>query len=455
MKRLGLMLLALGACSPQDEAQDAPRHAEERVVRARNVVLLSIDTLRADHLEAYGYARPTSPFLAELAARGTLFEQAYSQAPWTLPSHGAMLMSRHPSSLGEGPWERPRRLPDEAHSIAEVLRDAGVRTRAIVNKGFVSAVFGLDQGFEHYGEHDKPLELTVRRAGRWLDTLESDERFFLFLHTYEVHEYQPPAEVAAEFVGPYDGFLDELGEKLPMFVQDRALGRDMPELDEVDLAHLIDLYDATIREADDAVRDLWAMLEQRGLADDTLLVITSDHGEEFLEHGGTGHGYTLHDENLRVPLILVHPSLPARRVAEQVRLIDLAPTIAELAGLDAPSDWEGLSLTALLEGDTTPRPAFAEQAHRPFASVRTGDLKYILGEHDAVELYDLASDPHETTNLAGEHPAEQDLRSKLGAWITAHNAWPPPLPSEAAELAPELLDDLKRLGYLGEAPGDE
>lgn len=440
----------LGACGPADAGEPPP-------ARVRNVILLSIDTLRADHLEAYGYERPTSPFMAELAARGLLFEQAFSQAPWTLPSHGSMLMSRHPSSLGEGLWERPGRLPEEAVSIAEVLRDAGLRTRAIVSPGFVSAVFGLDQGFEHYGEHSRDLASTVKRTGRWLDTLAPDERFFLFLHTYDVHEYQPPAASADEFVRPYDGFLRELGDKLPMFVQDRAMSSELPELDTLDQRHLVDLYDATIRTADDAVAELWRVLEHRGLAEDTLLIITSDHGEEFFEHGGTGHGYTLHDENTHVPLILVHPTLPAQRVAAQVRLLDLAPTIAQLAGCTVPPEWEGRSLVQGAEGQAPLPvfPVFTEQAHRPFVALRTGGLKYIRGEHGAAQLYDLAQDPSELRDLAGSHPAEADLARQLDAWIDLHGAWPPPLGGESPELEEDLLQDLQRLGYLGGDPDED
>ena len=450
MKRgAALLLLALGAaaCAP---AREQPR--------ARNVILLSIDTLRADHLQTWGYDRPTSPFLTSLAERGTVFLAAYSQAPWTLPSHASLLMSRAPSSLGKGVWERPHRLPESAVSIAEVLHDAGLRTHAVVNGGFVSATFGLGQGFEEYDEHDRRTAATVRRAGRWLETLAPDERFFLFLHTYEVHEYDPPPEVAAEFAHLYSGYLDELGDQLPRFVQDREMDSDLPDLDEAARQHVVDLYDAGIRSVDDAVAELWALLEERGLVDDTLLVVTSDHGEELFEHGGTGHGYTLHDENTHVPLILVGAGLPARRVSQQVRLLDVSPTLAELAGVPAPPEWEGVSLLRVLEGDTTPRPAFSEQAHHPFVSLRlagpTGTLKYIRGA-DGGQLYDLAADPGEEHDLAGHAPAEADLRGQLDAWIVAHDAWPPPSGSGPPQLEDELLDQLRRLGYVGADEEDE
>lgn len=423
-----LLTIGFAACSPS-----APEP------RVRNVILLSIDTLRADHLEAYGYERPTSPFMSELAGRGVLFEQAFSQAPWTLPAHGTMLMSRHPSALGEGVWERPGRLPEEAVSIAEVLRDAGLRTKAIVSPGFVSAVFGLDQGFEHYGEHERDFASTVKRAGRWLDGLASDERFFLFLHTYDVHEYAPTAAAAEQFVAPYDGFLRELGDKLPMFVQDRAMASDLPELDAADQRYLVDLYDATIRVADDAVAELWRTLEERGLADDTLLVITSDHGEEFFEHGNRGHKMTLFDETVRVPLLVVLPKAlrgaQPRAVDVQVSLSDIMPTILDVTGIDAPETVFGRSLRPALEGRPlapgaevtsltlyTYPPGGGLQVYL-YDSIRTAGSKLIrqtVLEPDQppstpwVGYCDLGRDARETDWVAGA-PAEMAARPELAA----------------------------------------
>jgi arylsulfatase A-like enzyme len=424
----------------------SPAHRPE----VRNVVLVSIDTLRPDHLQTYGYERETSPFLLELSGRGVVFEQAIAQAPWTLPSHGAMLNSQHPSSLGSGAWERPGRIPPEAVSIAEVLSEHGWRTRAVVDGGFLSKTFGLDQGFERYTEDRGDARSTVEKGLRWVDRVEG-EPFLLFLHTYDVHEYSPPEDTARLFVRPYDGFVSQLGERRAMFVQDRALGRDLPTLGDDDRCYVLDLYDAGIRAVDEALRELWEGLEQRGLADETLIVITSDHGEELFEHGGSGHGYNLHDENVRVPLIMLHSSIAPRRVAAQVRSIDIGPTIAELCGLEAPAEWEGTSLVPALAGrKLSPLPAVSEQAHVPFASLRTGSAKYIRGVAPAAQLYDLERDPSEADDLASSgDPREAELDARLEEWLRAHAAWPPPDPGEVAEMDPDLVKELRELGYLG------
>ena len=444
--------LSLTGCG--GDALDGGLAVERAAGEVRNVVLVSLDTLRPDHLGAYGYDRPTSPFIDRLAGEGVVFEAAISQAPWTLPSHGALLCSAYPSTLGEGPWEVEGRIPQEAYSIAEVLAEGGLRTRAFVNGGFLRAYFGLAQGFERWTEIDQgsnSFQLTVTRALRWLDTqLGADERFFLFLHTYDIHEYLPDEASAADLVGPYGGWLTDLDTSVKQVLQQRRLDTEglLPALGPADLEHVRDRYDATIRGVDRELERLWTGLEERGLADATLLILTSDHGEEFLEHGSTGHGYTLHDENLRVPLILVHPSLAARRVPAQVRLIDLAPTMAALLGFEAPVVWQGRSL---LEPDLDDRPAFSQIAHEPFVSLRTGRHKLIRGEGPSFALFDLARDPGELQDLSGRgEPAEPLLRAELERWVEGAGAWPPPGPAEPDAMAPELLEELRALGYLGD-----
>jgi arylsulfatase A-like enzyme len=216
----------------------------------------------------------------------------------------------------------------------------------------------------------------VRRGLRWLDKREAGERFFLFLHTYEVHEYSPPPETAALLVRPYEGFLDGLERARAAYVQDRGFDDEgrLPAPGPAERRFLTDLYDACIRSADGALRELWLGLEERGLTKDTLLVVTSDHGEELFERDGTGHGYTLHDENVHVPLILAHPSLPARRVAAQVRLIDVAPTLVDWLGVAPPGEWQGVHLGPFIDGEAGDLPAVSEQAHAPFVALRRGGL---------------------------------------------------------------------------------
>ncbi|MBI4879767.1 MAG: sulfatase [Planctomycetes bacterium] len=419
------------------------------------VVLISIDTLRPDHLGFNGYARPTSPCLDALAGSAAVFEQAIAQAPWTTPSHAAMLMSQYPSALRLGGWNDPGVIHPDAVSLAEVFQRAGHRTHAVVAGGFVSGKIGFAQGFEEYDETGYDMTMTVDRGLAWLDGLERDAPFFLFLHTYDVHKYNPPGKYKRSFDHGYAGpLLDQ--QYLARFVQNEnhepeaaaRLGAD-------DLRYIVDMYDAAINYVDHEIGRVVERLEERGLRGRTLLVITSDHGEEFREHGRTGHGYNLHDENLRVPLLFAHPSLPARRVQEQVRLLDLAPTIADLAGLRPDPSWQGTSLRPFLEGGKMNLPALSEHAHYPMKSARTLDAKLIVARQAPHrQLFDLRRDPGETRDALAE---EGEIGARLGElllrWHHANMEDGRFLGAGDLEMSPELRRQLDELGYVSAGGG--
>ncbi len=419
------------------------------------IVLVSIDTLRPDHLPAYGYPRDTAPFLSEMAQRGVVFEQAIAQSPWTVPSHGTLLTSLYPSILGLGTWKQPRRLPQEATTLAEVLRAAGFRTRALAGGGFVSEKLGFDRGFERFEGSDRALPSAVDLAIAWIGGLGSEERFFLFLHTFQVHNYAPSPEARRRFVRPYAGRL--LGvSSLPALLEFPSTWRQaFQRLHEDDLRYVVDLYDAAIHSVDLALRGLYARLWALGRGEDTLLVVTSDHGEEFLDHGATGHGWTLYEENLRVPLIFQHASLSPRRLSATVRTLDVAPTLVELAGLEPPATWQGTSLLPRMrDGAEQALPAFSEHAHVPLRSLRRRSLKYVesLNEGGA-ELYDLDLDPHERRNLVGSGlPAEGALQAALRQWADANAA--AALRPGAEALDDEMRAQLEALGYVEPRAGD-
>jgi arylsulfatase A-like enzyme len=435
-----LGLAALGACGKAPP----PKKVE-------NVILVSIDTLRRDHVGLYGAERDVTPVLDALGARGVVFDQAIAQAPWTIPSHATMLASQVPSKLGIGPFANPGKLPDAALTLAEVFRAHGFATAAITG-GYVSRELGFDQGFDSFRETpDSPyMSTAVKDAEEWLDRRDAARPFFLFLHTFEVHQYDPPAEFRRRWVRPYDGPLRGI-ENLPELLQDRANQGRASAYTKADWDYLRDLYDACVASVDSEIGRLLAGLESRGLRETTLVVITSDHGEEFGEHGGSGHGYTLYDECLRVPLLMSHPSLPALKIAEQVRLLDLAPTIADLAGLPVPENWQGTSLVPLLGGATLALPAFAEHAHSPMKAVREDGAKYVVeAQGPRRRLFDLVRDPGEHADRAGSDPErEARLCRDLRRFVEANAAHERLGQVAGAKPDPSLQPMLRRLGYTG------
>jgi arylsulfatase A-like enzyme len=366
-----------------------------------NVLLVSIDTLRADHLSSYGYERNTTPHLDALAARGLLFEAAHSTSSWTLPAHASLLTGRYPSF--HGLEDEGAVLPEGLPTLAERFRELGYATFAVVAHVYVGREFGLDRGFDSFD--DSLLEGGTRnpRAAEVVDRVlahvdaDGDRPFFAFVHLFDPHwDYAPPPPWDARFTdpgyaGPVDGTLRSLS---PWSGPDRA----MPA---ADLAHLLALYDGEVAYADAEIGRLLAALEERGALERTVVAVTADHGEEFEEHGRLGHGHSLYGEVLRVPLILAgHPRLPAgERRREPVSLVDVAATLLDLAGGAAPAGAQGKSLLAAAEPE---RAVFAE-------SVRFGlDLRAARRDAGSAvddrsagwrRFFDLARDPGEQAPL--------------------------------------------------------
>lgn len=290
------------------------------------VILISIDTLRADHLGCYGYPRKTSPYLDRLASEGTLFEDAMTPAPWTLPAHASLLTGLYPSRHGVKGFGHY--LPAKIDTLAQLLHRQGYVTAAVVNSHLLTSRSGLDRGFrefvylEEVVPQREPTKGIIDQATSWLGRFR-EQKLFLFVHTYDVHsDYKAEERYEREFVRPYVGRADGTSRQLMAFREGKAaLGRG-------DASHLIDLYDAGIRQTDDELLRLTDYLRASGLLERTLLVITSDHGEESFEHGGVLHGKTQYQEVVKVPLILRGPGIPkGRRVAAPVSLLDVMPTL--------------------------------------------------------------------------------------------------------------------------------
>ncbi|MCY2961728.1 MAG: sulfatase [Planctomycetota bacterium] len=381
-----------------------------------NVVVIAIDTLRADALSSQGGRAGVSPRIDALAASGARFRAAFSHAPWTLPSFSSLYTSLPPQAHGAGGNVREgwRALGEEQTTIAEHFRDAGWATHAIVNVDFLTEPFGTAQGFDDVDARIANDNHEVRRAGpttdaalRWLDA-RPERPFFLLVHYFDPHaEYDPPAPWRARFAAEPDRESSGFRFGAREHVVNHRNGR-MP-LDAATLARARALYDGEVAYTDDEVGRLLDGLAARGLDAHTIVVLTSDHGEEFGEHGSWEHGHTHFDELLHVPLVIRAPGLPPRGVDEPVGLMDVAPTVCALAGLAPPPSFRGRDLASALR-DGTPLPPLAGLAAYgnfwgpAIESWREARWKRIDGGA-APLLFDWIADPRERDERAAAEPA--------------------------------------------------
>ncbi len=445
---LAPLLVAL-ACAPS-EPQRRP-----------DLVLITIDSLRPDHLGSYGYAKPTSPEIDAFAAESIRFSQAVSTTSWTLPSHAALFTGLYDAA--HGVVARDLALAEAHETLAEQLRGAGYRTLGVYSGPLLHPRFGLAQGFESWESCMDPLRregapegaeqtspCIAARVREWL--AEPDSRpLFLFLHFFDVHyDYAPPVGYAERFDSDYAGTTDF----------SHTMGNDAigPRMSARDLQHWIALYDGEIRYTDEHLGQVFAALRGAGRFDGSAIALTSDHGDEFFEHGSKGHRQSLFDEVLRVPLLLKLPGgLAAGRVLhEQVRLIDLLPTLASVAGLP-PAPVQGRDLLPLLAGEPwAPSAALAELVHREgrWLALRFPEKKLLVHEHGGERLHDLHSDPSEQSPSAGDRDQPR-LRERLDSAVRESERLRRERGLDALRLgalAPELEQRLQALGYLeGEA----
>ncbi len=417
-----------------------------------NVLLISIDTLRPDRLGCYGHERETSPTLDGLAQAGVLFEDVTAASPWTLPSHASILTGRYPSR--HGVKDHVNHLRRGVPTLASVLRGRGYTTMAVVNSHNLSERYGLNRGFLSFRYLEEQLAdgsipnrgaEILDQAREWL-AAEREGPFFLFLHFYDVHtDFTPGAAYREQFVRPYEGPIDGTTAQLA------RIRNGKEEIDADGVRYLFDLYDAEIRELDDRLAGFLAWLAEQGMAENTVVAITSDHGEEFMEHGSVLHGRTYYQEVIRVPLILQGPGVPAgERVTTPVHHVDVAPTLLALAGVSIPEGLDGLDLSATWRTGATlpPRTLFAEADHNNEEPdigrmVRTPGQKLLFNRlTQAVQLFDLERDPLETADRATTEPeATQRLLETLRAFLSGE------LEREMIDAPSE--DDRQRLEALG------
>ncbi len=458
-----------------------------------NLILITIDCLRVDRLSCLGYSKKTTPNLDDLASAGALFTQAISVGPGTATSFKAMFTSTYPLMYGGQLY-----ITSSRTTLAQVLREQGYQTAAFHSNPWLSSYFGYHKGFDTFddsirgssyhsllnklkelvkrivGEEGRLYELLAhvyviimvgnphakaevlnKQAISWLH--EHPNNFFLWMHYMDCHEPYLPS---SGFTSPLKNYrILELLRK----------ARNSPgSLSPQEVSELIDLYDAEISYVDEAIGSLFRTLIRSNILDDTFVIITADHGQQFMEHGRHGHSHYVYDELIRVPLIIVGPGLEGQVISQQVSLLDLAPTILDMLNIEKPRSFLGNSLLPLMRGNrpkagnsetisetdaTTPTPLAKVGAgvkpqlyanHRRI-SLRTGKWKYIYTEGEQDELYCLEDDPKETQNIIDIKP---EIATELRTRIMAHIEFEEKSVPSEEELIKAKIRKLKGSGKL-------
>ena len=425
----GILVLVLAFGSTPGTTQTSPR--------AANILLVTIDTLRADRLGSYGYSKARTPALDRLAREGVRFERAFAPAPLTLPAHASILTGTYPSFHGIRDNSGFALSPDLL-SLPELLKPAGYRTAAFVGAFVLDSKFGLAQGFDHYydnfdlsryesvspGYIQRTGDEVVRETIRWLEG-NSGARFFAWVHLYDPHDpYTPPEPYRSRHPDPYDGEIEF---------------------------------------TDAQVGSLLEWLRQKQIYDDTFVAVVADHGESLGEHGESKHGFFIYNAALHVPLILKFPrgEHAGRKVAQNVSSVDLMPTVLQYLGKPSPAGIQGKGLLSLILGKNPAyRPEIYAETYYPrlqfgwseLRALITDKYKYVLAPQP--ELYDLEADFGERRNLAAVNQGlTGQLRENLRLLQRRH-AQPVARPQTGAKLDPATREKLRSLGYVSYNLGD-
>lgn len=443
----GLLCLNGCGCDRAEQAQTPPAIDPTTLpmkYRDHNVILVSFDALQAAHVGCLGYERDVTPTLDALAAESFAFSRTYSAASWTVPSTMTWFTGVYPSehkltnkfAVYSETEQRQARLQDLAPklvTLAEVLKQNGYATAGFTGNAGVSGSFGYSQGFDVYS-HEKQrfgsFDRSVPEAIAWLKA-NKDRKFFLFLHGYDVHgQCMPAGGFDRRFVEPgYDGRYSGSSQEQEL-LREEGLDHGQLTLREEDVRFWRAIYDEKIQRADEKFSRFLAELEQLGLTENTLLIVTSDHGTEFYEHRRFDHGFTLYNEQIHVPLFIRLPGQSSGKViADRVSSIDLMPTILDLLAIELPNQvrtqMRGTSLVSAMQGEPAARDIISETDYREYTFQRSiispdgWKLIYSLDSRTR-ELFDLNRDPGELRDLAGDEIARADeLEERLFAHFEA------------------------------------
>ena len=453
-----ILVCAHAVCSGERASGDSPASR-----RRPNIILLTVESLRTDHLSSYGYGKPTTPAMERLATGATLYENAYAVTSWTLTSHASLFTGLYPST------HRVRfardKLDDSYTTLAEQLASAGYQTAGLISGPLLQKQHQLHQGFGLYDESSSNpngftsshADITNPSMERLLFRFLREGRrdgvpFFLFAYLWDPHYYYIPPE-------PYNKTFVSEG-MTPIDCR----GCDMATFQKKELAYVISQYDGEILWTDTLLGRLWDELKRLGLWDETAIILTADHGEEFFDHGFKGHRNNLHEETVHVPLIIKLPGQNgARRETRVTSLIDLYPTILEIGGAAVPEGQRGVSLLGAspqqrriyfeLQTEWTRPNAITgapEYVTNAFRGVRFGEFKFIKEyQGKRRELYSIARDPKETAPVetSAERLAalERELEADFDRMTKDAERWQAAGP---AELTPEQEERLRSLGYV-------
>jgi len=430
-----------------------------------NIILISLDTLRADHLGCYGYERDTSPNIDSLLEDSVFFEEVFAHSSWTLPSHLSMLFSLN--SASHQVYYNTQKIDNSLPSLASYLRDNGYVTYAFTGGGYVSSIYGFAKGFDWYDEPvggrnaplaDDEAERLYEYTSDWIEK-NQDKQFFLFLHTFQIHgPYQCPEPWIETYLNKdakWKGLglrllLEEKGQEFPFTPEERE--------------NIKALYDGEIKYTDETlIKPLIEFLKKNDLYDNTLLIVTSDHGEEFYEHGGWLHSRTLYNELIKVPLIIKFPSskYKGNKVKPKARLIDIMPTVLDVCSINYPKDsLEGESLIDLIAGnEKEDRTFISDLAYKDIydpcpslIATNEGDIKVIVEKSKngikSIETYDLENDPEEQSQSVF-HKAVK-VRNDILAFIEEYYKEKLKIQRKKGkvQLDEKMKEKLRALGYL-------
>ena len=465
-----------------------------------NIILIVLDTVRRDRLSCYGYSKTTTPNIDRLAQQGVLFKNAYSSSCWTPPAHSSLFTGNYPSKTGV--LGGIRALPESNLTLAEILKREQYITLAVAANSMISASFGYGQGFYAYDELYRveggyknvvfflresflygPLQNEPRtqpfvkilsaaiirrktaaifvgsefsavhaneRVFFWLDRIPRDRPFFFFINYLDAHSpYDPPDSLVEQTGKSYDGWIKgvegfELMDALRTVEEELKQGSQIARSD---ATYLSDLYDGEIRFLDQKVGELVNGLRERSLMDNTLLIITSDHGEQFGEHKLMEHRNSLYEELVRIPLLFYYPGqFSPSAVPVAISLCDVPVTILDLLQIQAPEDVQGRSLLPLLNGGRYGGKVLAEWMD--LKTILKGGWKYIFSPSQGrEELYSISGDPGERVNrLREEEDIREDMKNSLVTWMDSFE--PQEVPDREVEMNESMRERLRALGYI-------
>lgn len=463
---LGLAALALCApvsgCGGDNDPQRAP-----------DILLVSLDTLRADRLSSYGNTRETSPILDRIARRGTRFAAAHAASSNTKPSHMSLFTGLDPRTHGVRPAvaddDPSMALSPDVATLPELLKEAGWTTASFSDRGGLPPKAGFDRGFDKLEAQWQELDGKVREVHEWLKTTERDKPLFLFFHTYEIHSpYLPPKGfhgryTAPDYAGPFSERYRELAP-LPFGVAFKRKAFFLKEWEGIqteDVRYASDLYDEGVAYTDRQFGRLWKAWGETRDADNTILVVLSDHGEEFFEHEALGHKRSIYNELMHVPFIFYGPGIEPGVVQAPVSTTSLLPTLLDFLDLPPTPHGQAPSLLPLLRapGVSPPSaPIYSQMINRPkeqFESVLDGNwrlIRTVTPKGEKLELFDHSTDPSEHVDLSLEEP---ELVARLSELLRRRReeseSYRATLtPGNVESLSPEEISELEGLGYLGD-----